>query len=134
MKQDFNYNIFKSKGFKLVNNSDSIYFGDHYYIYYNNIINIRLVSDKSKISVGVKSKFERDNWFDLILIKSLIDSENNLLGIMTIKEYNSFLENYLDVICELFNKQNYSSTKQKLEFLESERVRIMFPNINKKRN
>jgi hypothetical protein len=59
----------------------------------------------------------------------LINDEQDLSKVTTANQFKVFLEKHLLKICELFNAQNYNSTKEKIEVLEHKRVKQMFPGI-----
>ena len=118
-----------SKGFKLIDEDVSEYFGDFYCTYSNEIINVRLVSDRSIETIDVCSVLDSNRWIDLSLIKALVNDEQDLSKVTAVNEYNDFLENHLSKICEMLSKENYSSTKNKIEALENKRVKQMFPNV-----
>jgi glutathionylspermidine synthase len=120
-----------SKGFNLIEEDVSEYFGDFYSIYSNEIINVRFVSDRSIESIDVNNVQDVDRWIDLALIKALINDEQDLSKVITVNEYNDFLEKHFFKVCELLSLQNYSSTKKKVEILESKRVKQMFPSSPK---
>lgn len=127
--KEFKYDFLISKGFKLIDNDKLEYFGDYFDTYSNNEILIRFSSSKSFKAVDVGSVLDTNRWFDLALIKALINNEENLCKIITAKEYMVFLENYLSDVCDLLSKQNYSFSKHQLRLLEDKRVKQMFPNI-----
>jgi len=125
----FNYDFLISKGFRLIDNDKSEYFGDYSDIYSNDEIAIRFSSSKSFKAVDVASVIDINRWFDLALIMTLIKNEQDLSKVTTVEEHNVFLESNLSNICDLLSKQNYSSTKNRLELLEDKRTKQMFPNI-----
>ncbi len=118
-----------SKGFKLIDEDVSEYFGDFYCNYSNEIVNVRLVSDRSIETIDVCSVLEPNRWIDLALMKALINDEQDLSKITTVNEYNDFLESHFSKICDLLSKQNYPSTKKKVEVLEDKRAKQISPNL-----
>jgi len=122
-------NFLFSKGFKLIDEDVSEYFGDFYCNYSNEIVNVRLVSDRSIETIDVCSVLEPNRWIDLALIKALMNDEQDLSMVVPVDEYNDFLENHLSKICDLLSKSNYYSTKKKIEKLEDKRAKQMFPNV-----
>lgn len=125
----FKYDFLNSNGFKLIDNDTSEYFGDYYDTYSNGEIVIRFSSSQSFKTVDVANNLDFNRWIDLGLIKALINDEQDLSKATTVNEFNSFLEKHLFKVCELLSKQNYYSTKEKIEVLENKRVKQMFPNI-----
>ena len=122
-------NFLKSNGFKLTESASSSFFGDYFDIYSNGEISIRFGSDKSLKTVDVTNNMNLNLWFDLALIMALIKKEQDLTKVLTVQQFNVFLETHLFKICELLNVQNYNLTKKQIEVLEYKRVRQMFPNI-----
>lgn len=127
--ETFKYDILISNGFKLIDKDTSEYFGNYYKTYSNGEIEIRFSSSQSFKTVDISNMLDVNRWIDLALIKALINDEQDLSKITTVKEYNDFLESNLTKICDLLSKQNYSSTKKKIEVLEKRRAKQMFPNI-----
>jgi hypothetical protein len=127
--ETFKYDFLNSNGFKLIDNDTSEYFGDYYDTYSNGEIVIRFSSSQSFKTVDVANNLDFNRWIDLGLIKALINDEQDLSKATTVNEFNSFLEKHLFKVCELLSKQNYYSTKEKIEVLENKRVKQMFPNI-----
>lgn len=122
-------NFLYSKGFKLIDEEATEYFGDFYCIYSNSTINVRLVSDRSIETFDVSSALDFNRWIDLALIKALINGEQDLSKVTPVSEYSDFLESHLSIIYDLLSKQNYPSTKKKIEMLEKKKKKQMFPNI-----
>lgn len=127
--ETFKYDFLNSNGFKLIDNDTSEYFGDYYDTYSNGEIVIKFSSSQSFKTVDVANNLDLNRWIDLALIKALINDERDLSKATTVNEFNAFLEKHLFKVCELLSKQNYSSTKEKIEVLENKRVKQMFPNI-----
>jgi hypothetical protein len=127
--ETFNYDFLISNGFKLVEKDKSDFFGDYFEIYSNDEIMIRFSNSKSFKTVDVGKVGDLNVWFDLALVKALIDDEKDLLKITTLDDYNLFLEKSLIQICNLFNKKNFVFTEQNIKLLGQLRVKQMFPNI-----
>jgi hypothetical protein len=127
--ETFKYDFLNSKGFELIDNDTSEYFGDYYDTYSDGEIVIRFSSSQSFKTIDVANKLDFNRWIDLALIKALIKDELDLSKVTTVNEYNDFLEKHFFKVCELLSSQNYSSTKKKIEVLENKRVKQMFPNI-----
>ncbi|HEX8039454.1 MAG TPA: hypothetical protein VF490_09885 [Chryseosolibacter sp.] len=100
-------------------------FGDYYTIYFSPEIEIRLGRSRSVEMMDIRSITEMI-WFDLALVKALLYNEGKLNEPSNIKELHLFLIKEIDRIKELFNHQNYFSTKEKLSKLERARVNLMF--------
>lgn len=132
MKLDAIYEFLKSYKFKIIKAEKSDSFGDFYDIFSNGLVNIRFISSRSQTTIAISNIIDKDNWYDLAIIKALLYHEENLNNVFPIDESVSFLEQELLVIIEIFNKINYSSTKSKLRELEDKRVKQMFPLLKKK--
>lgn len=127
--ETFKYDFLNSKGFKLIDNDTSEYFGDYYDTYSNGKIVIRFSSSQSFKTVDVAINLDFNRWIDLALIKALVYDEQDLSKITTVNEYNNFLESHLSKICDLLSKSNYYANKKKIEKLEDKRAKQMFPNL-----
>ena len=128
MEKNENIDTFlKSKGFYLNEHHRSSYFGDYYDIFKNDIIGLRFSRDKSFLSIDVCSLKEESNWCDLTLVKALLYRETELNIVTNTEQYYQFLEKEFYPILELFNQENYFTTKEKLEYLSNERAKQMFP-------
>lgn len=123
------HDFLKSNGFTPTENDSSQFFGDHFDIYSNGEISIRFGNSKSLKTIDVSHPLDSNQWFDLALIIALINDEQDLSKVTTVNQFKVFLEKHLLKICELFNAQNYNSTKEKIEVLEHKRVKQMFPDI-----
>ena len=121
------YSFLKSRDFKLTDKDVSPYFGDYYDTFKNNVVELRFSSSRSLATVDICCIEETNNWYDLALVKALLYNEQELNKITTLEEYVFFLEQEIDFINELFNKDNYSNTKNKLEELRNKRAKQMFP-------
>ena len=124
--------FFKLNGFKLLKNKTSNSFGDYYAIYSNEIIKFRISSSRSNFSIDISSIFEND-WFDLVLLKSLITkNEKIIIKPFNEKKYLSFLVKEIDTIMQLFDQINFLKTKNKLKTLEQKRAKQMFSKYSPK--
>lgn len=119
--------ILISRGFQLIEQETSEYFGDYFYTYSNGTFNIRLVSDRSIESIDISNTIHKNQWYDLALVKSLLYDGKKLNNVTTIEEHRCFLEEKLTDIAELFSDRNYPSTKKRLEELRNGRAEQMFP-------
>lgn len=127
--ETFKYDFLTSKGFKLIDQDTSEYFEDFYKMYSNGEVLIRFSSSQSFKTVDISNELDANRWIDLALIKALMNDEQYLSFVVTVNEYNGFLENHLSKICDLLSKSNYYSTKKKIEKLEDKRAKQMFPNV-----
>lgn len=121
------HDFLKSKGFKLIEQNTSEYFGDYYDTFSNNNFELRFSSSKSFETVDICCIDEKGKWYDLALVKALLYKEENLNKVTTIEKHKDFLKKELDSISELFSNGNYLTTKSKLEELGDKRAKQMFP-------
>jgi hypothetical protein len=127
------YNFLESKGFHLVKSENNKSFGDSFNVFTNDIFAIRFIKDRSITTIEVQSVLENntnESWYDLALVKNLLHNETLLNQAITIEQYITFLKNNIDNIKTLFNRDNYSLTKNKIESLKNERAKQMFPQWN----
>lgn len=125
------YDFLKSNGFKLTEHKSSNFFGDYYNTFSNNVFQLRFNSSKSIETIEIRSIGKKEGWYDVALVKALLNNEVNLNKVTTIKEYSEFMKNELDRIIELFNRGNYPVTKKKLNELGNKRAKQMFPGMIK---
>ncbi len=128
IKEDID-SFFESNAFQLIEQKTSKYFGDYYFIYSNNVIELRFSNSKSFKNIDVRSIEEEKNWYDLALLKILLYQEKELNKTATIGELIGFLKINLNQIIILLNRQNYAVTKKQLESIEVQRVKQIFPRI-----
>jgi 3-isopropylmalate dehydratase small subunit len=125
------YRILETYGFRLINNESSNYFGDYYCIFTNNKIEIRFIRDRLDTFVELQNAIKGNNqWYDLDLVKNLLQNMDSTNTPMSIDLNIDFLINNLENVCILFNEKNYFSTQKQLETLRIERVKKMFPWYN----
>ncbi len=117
--------ILKSKGFKVIERKSSDSFGDDLIIYTNDFLIIRIISDKSQLLIDIK-KNGMQEWFDLILVITLITNKSNLLN-FNFDEIKTILSHHYEEIASLFEDGIYINTRKKIEHLEKVRMRQMFP-------
>jgi len=120
--------------FELIENVNHQSFGDFYSTYSNGNVLIRIVKDRSSISVALGMTEDKGQWFDLSLVKALIFDENVLNKTFNIDDSIYLLKQHLEIIKVLFSPEKYSATKILLENLEILRMQQMFPSIKIKIN
>jgi len=125
-ERDYNYLI--SKGFKVINQQQSDYFGDYYDILTSTNIELVFNSSKSYKSIDIRKSGDDGEGYDLSLVRALIMNDLNLKEQLNLKLLNQFLVNNLASINKLFSDKNYNNTQKELEKLEKKRVKQMFPN------
>ncbi|MBR10342.1 MAG: hypothetical protein CMP48_27910 [Rickettsiales bacterium] len=121
----------KSKGYRQVLSEKSNSFGDFVEQFSSSVLTIRFSSSKSFEMLDVCSVKETNNWYDVALIKSLIDDQESKLNEKAdMSILVSFLSENLEQVEALFDTESYNRTKEKLGELEQKRVSQMFPNIS----
>lgn len=130
MNKEVIYEYMESQNFQLLNKGKSDNFGDYFDIFSNENVFIRFSSSKSSETVDICSVSDKNNWFDIALIKALLNNETILNRKTSYKEYLNFLKNDLFNIIKLFDKNNYPATKEELKILEHKRVEQMFPGMS----
>lgn len=123
----------KSKGFELIKEENSIFFGDYYRVFTNGSIQIMFRGCRSFEMVDVRSNLPDEDWYDLALVKSLMFNEQNLNSVTVIEELIDFLQKELANIVKLFHDRNYQTTKNRLEELENKRAEQRFPEMRRKK-
>jgi len=121
-------NFFSSLGFVLETQRISESFGDYFLIMHSSHLRLRVSSEKLFESVEISSLSDRNNWFDLGLVKSFLFQESKLSQPFLIENALVFFENYYSEIASLFDDEGYSVTRSKLDALRNERAKQMFPN------
>ena len=62
------YDFLKSRGFELITNDTSSFFGDYYSIFNTSNFQLRFSSSKSFEIVDIRSNLPSEKWYDLALI------------------------------------------------------------------
>jgi hypothetical protein len=118
--------VLKLNGFQVIHIRESENFGHYLMIYSNQYITLRIISDRSMISVDVR-RYGGAEWFDINLVKVLLLNDAVSISPLDSTELKTFLSNHLKNIISLFDTINYSSTEEKLRHLEKIRAKKMFP-------
>ncbi|MFV0289642.1 MAG: hypothetical protein ACK5IJ_01900 [Mangrovibacterium sp.] len=121
--------FFEMHNLKLVSQDSSINFGDSFKIFANDKIAFRVVCERSSTSIDICSFEERNNWFDLALLRALLNDDKKLNKPMRYEDYICFLKDNIETIETMFDHNNYSNTRLKLQELEVERIRQLFTGI-----
>lgn len=133
MKEELNkavlYGFLRSKGFKAVEEDRSDSFGDRFEVLVSKTLKVRYVEDPSLESIDLASVKDEKTWYSLVLVKSLINKEDQLDKVVEISELRLFLVASFDYINKLFGPSDYSATKCRLEELADTWARQMLPNI-----
>jgi hypothetical protein len=131
MKKTELYDFLKSNGFAQLEQITSDYFGDYLDLFECENFGLRFRSSKSNETVDIYSLSDKEEMFDLALVKALILKETVLNVPTTIDKYHKFLKNELHQIKLLFLNSNYIKIKRKLDDLGNERAKQMFPGMIK---
>ena len=121
------YNYLISNGFRLINKDTSKYFSDYFDTFTNDIIRLRFSSTQSIKTIDICSIEEKENWYDLALVKALLNQEQELNVVTSVEVLFDFLVKELILINKMFNTENYPITKVNLEDLGNKRAKQMFP-------
>jgi hypothetical protein len=97
---------------------------------------LRYVNDRSYLTIEIASHSEPSKWHDLSFVKNFIyhpdniNSDDRSIDNNTrIEELNSFLRKDFDLISDLFNNDNYTDTRQKLDELLRQQFNQRFPGM-----
>jgi hypothetical protein len=124
------YSFLISQQFKLIESKHSPQsFGNFFDIWQSAFLNIRFVQDRSDQSIQISSLDDSNNWVELELIKSLLGNELDIKSFFPIAEAVSFFKIHFLEINTLFARENYKSTRLRLEELGNARRKKMFPNL-----
>ncbi len=116
--------------FHITNQDLSTNLGNKLIVCTDNNVNFRIIVDRSFLSVDISSTKDDECWFDLSLVKALLDNDKQFNKRFEPDDYICMLENELELIIKLFEFSSYPSTKVKLQNLEKDRVKYIFPGLN----
>jgi len=122
----------KNNGFHLMKSEKSGYFGDYIIDWVSDTIVVRISSDRSFESIDICRINDNNENFDLVLIKAMLQSEQDFNKEEDIESLVDFFVEHFDKIIQIFNEDQYTETKKQLEALQKRRVSQMFPNWNLK--
>ena len=122
-----NLSFLESKGFKVVNLQQSKSFGDFVLELESLDFFLKYSKDRSISSVDIMSTNDKNNWYELDLIKAFVNNEVLLTKKNSQEELALFLETNFDRLVTLFNGINYAHTKVSLELMKAKRFKQMFP-------
>ena len=109
-------------------------FGDYYYIYINQYLEVMIATDRSCEYITICRIDDKKEKFDLTIIKDMLQNEENLAKPESIDVSIVFLTEHLNEIMEVFSKEKYVETKKHLKTLQKIRVNQMFPGIFMQQN
>ena len=118
-------NLIENFGFiKLDEFYDKQAFGNFYIILSSEYCLVRYIKDRSFLTIEIASHAEPSNWYDLSFIRNLIYAPNNInpnnrdvFSIERIEKLNQFLKYEFVGISNLFKKENYKNTKNRIDEL-----------------
>jgi hypothetical protein len=96
---------------------------------------VRYVNDRSFMTIKIASYSELSRWYDLSFVRDFIynpgniNSNEHLDNTTRIEELNNFLKTNFDLISDLFGKDNYSNTCQKIDELLRRQFNQRFPGM-----
>jgi hypothetical protein len=96
---------------------------------------VRYVNDRSYMTIKIAGYSEPSRWYDLSFVRGFvydqgnINSDDQLDNSSRIEELNNFLKMNFDLISDLFDKDNYSNTCQKIEELLRRQFGQRFPGM-----
>jgi hypothetical protein len=97
---------------------------------------LRYVNDRDYLTIEIASVFEPSKWYALSFLENLIyhpedinPDQQEISNAERIAGLNSFLKKDFDLICELFNKENYKHTQEKISELLKIRFQQRFPGM-----
>ena len=102
MKKTELYDFLKSNGLNLLEQNTSDYFGDYSDLFECEEFGLRFSRSKSNETADIYSLSDKDEVFDLALVKALIFKEKNLNVPTEIGEHYKFIKNELHQIKQLF--------------------------------
>jgi hypothetical protein len=117
--------LLQMHGFEVVETHDADSFGDSCAVVASDDLRLRFILDKGHLSVDVGSAVKPATWYDMDLVKSLI--EGNATGGETLDDRASFLEKNYSEVCRLFEEGNVDTTEKALKRLKKERAEQLFP-------
>jgi len=106
------FHFFGEHGFKLIKQSIPPQpFGNFYYTFSNGQIDFQIVQDRREMILEIRFTEDKDWWFTISLVKSLIQSKMNIKAGSDIDSEVHFLMEYMNTIIEMFSEKNYQQTK-----------------------
>jgi hypothetical protein len=117
----------KTKGFKLVTNNNSSFFGDYQETYDAGPYSIRISKTRSQENIDIRRTLAGEPWFDLSIVRASILNLADLITVVDIELQTDFLLKNLTTISKMFSAIDYPQTKLELIALEAARSKQMFP-------
>jgi hypothetical protein len=104
------------------------HFGNAILVLEDEVMRIQIIKDRSQILIDFqpKTKHKRKFWFSIDVVKQLITGNIEETAEMT-PENIEFLRNNLDIIEDHFSPINLEETISRLQDLERERAKRIFP-------
>jgi hypothetical protein len=99
-------------------------FGNFFIILSANDFLLKYINDRSFLTIEIASQVEPSQWYSLSFIRDYIYNPENMNAddgesdnATRVKDLNDFLRKDFGLISDLFNKDNYKDTQQKLNKL-----------------
>jgi hypothetical protein len=123
--------VLKSNGFELVNSNIGGMGGIYYFK--NNWLNFNLLNDRGIILTSISSIHSKKE-FDFNVINVLLKEKTKPLKLvkhdystsLNLKQESSLFESNIELLKEMFNKENYKKTEFELNKLQKERAKLRY--------
>ena len=127
-KVDYLVQYLTNNGFRLIDQSTPPQpFGNFYYTFSNGMILVEVSRDRSFDAVDVFRADDKDEKFDLLEIKKLLQYDDNFIQVDNFEVLVDYFVENIDEIMQLFNNDQYIETKKCLNELQRCKVNQMFP-------
>jgi hypothetical protein len=97
---------------------------------------VRYINDRSYLTIEIAGHLEPSKWYDLSFLKNLIyhpeninSDDRSIDNTARMEELDSFLRKDFELISDLFNKDNYVDTCEKIDKLLKEQFSKRFPGM-----
>ena len=106
MKKENIYNFLQSERFIHEGKSTSDFFGDSYDLFQKGTLKIRFSNSRSTQMVDVGCSFDDNNWYDLALVKALLEGGRKLDKETSFDEHIYFLSENITSIMKTILSRN----------------------------
>jgi hypothetical protein len=113
-------------------------FGNFYIDLSSDSFLVRYVNDRSFLNVEIAPLYEPSKWYSLSFVENFIyhqedinPDEREISNAERIERLNMFLKRDFDLIVNLYNKENYKSTLEKIDALLKISFEQRFPGWTK---
>lgn len=112
------------------NGPDPVFFGNTLLQYGNDIVRIRLASDRSVWAVDIADAGQPDEWYDVAIIRDLLVGSGE--DILPLPDQITFIRTNWQAILDCFNPVQCKETHARLSSLRMERAKRLFPTFHPK--